>query len=163
MPITTTKLGPGYPGAKNQDALFASRSIMGNTGDNVIWFTKTATITSAAAATAVSVVADAEVGTGRIVHVTDVLARVNGTTGWGTTATVKLQDTNGTPVDFVTYAVAALTNQARVYLSSSNVTNENALSLNTGGTAGKGLQLKGNANGTGSDLVVTVTGYINDV
>lgn len=163
MPITTTKRGPGYPGANNQDALFASRSIMGNTGDNVIWFTKTATITSAAAATAVSVVADAEVGTGRIVHVTDVLARVNGTTGWGTTATVKLQDTNGTPVDFVTYAVAALTNQARVYLSSSNVTNENALSLNTGGTAGKGLQLKGNANGTGSDLVVTVTGYINDV
>lgn len=29
-----------------------------------------------------------------------------------------------------------------------------------GGTAGKGVQLLGNANGTGSTLVVTIEGYI---
>ena len=34
------------------------------------------------------------------------------------------------------------------------------MALGAGGTAGKGLQVKANANGTGSPLVVTVTGYL---
>ena len=37
-----------------------------------------------------------------------------------------------------------------------------ATAKGSGGTLGKGLQLKGNANGTGSNLVVTVRGKIAD-
>lgn len=123
-------------------------------------FRKTATITSAAAATAVSLLADSEIPDGKAVYLTGFLARVNGTTQWGTTATVKIQDTAGTAVDFVTLAVAALTSQARVVPGTANATLENAYANGTGGTAGKGLQLKGDANGTGSDLIVTVWGFI---
>jgi hypothetical protein len=122
-------------------------------------FCKTATITSAAAATAVSLLADSEVPTGKKCYVTGFIGRVNGTTVWATTATVKIQDTNSSAVDFVTMAVAALTSQARVYPGTANVTTENAMANGTGGTASKGLQLKGDANGTGSDLIVTVTGF----
>lgn len=125
--------------------------------EEVIWFVRTATITSAAAATAVSLIADAEVPEGYVPFVVDFNARVNGATLWATTANVKIQDTSA--VDFVTMAVAALTGNARVYKSTANVTVENAMSLGTGGTAAKGLQLKGDANGTGSDLVVTVIGF----
>lgn len=163
MAIANRSTGPGYPGVHRHDAVYMSTTLMGNTSFNVVAFTITATIASASCHTAVSVLADSYVGAGRIVHVTNVIARVNGTTAWATTATVKLQDTNGTPVDFVTYAVASMTSQARMFLGGTDVTTENALSLNSGGTAGKGLQLLGDANGTGSNFVVTVTGYISDV
>jgi len=123
-------------------------------------FHKTVTITSAAAATAVSVLSDAVVGTGRKVFLQGFIGRVNGATNWATTATVKIQDTNGTPVDFVTAAVAALTGNSRVVPGTANVTLENAYANGTGGTLSKGLQLKGDANGTGSDLIVTVWGII---
>lgn len=131
----------------------------GTSVEECVQFTRTATITSAAAVTAVSLIADSEVPVGFTPYVTDFIARVNGTTVWATTATVKIQDTNGTAVDFVTMAVAALTSQARVFKSSANVTIENAMANGTGGTASKGLQLKGDANGTGSDLIVTVSGF----
>lgn len=131
----------------------------GTSAEECVTFTRTATITSAAASVAVSLISDAEVPAGFTPYVTDFIGRVNGTTAWGTTATVKIQDTNGTPVDFVTFAVAALTSQARVYKGTANVTVENAMANGTGGTASKGLQLKGNANGTGSDLIVTVSGF----
>lgn len=134
--------------------------VQANLDSGRIFFSRYATITSAAAVTAVTIIADSEVPAGKKVYVTDFSGRVNGTTVWGTTATVKIQDTNGTPVDFVTVAVAAMTSQARVYLGTANVTDENARSLGTGGTAAKGLVVKGDANGTGSDFVVWVNGYI---
>lgn len=127
--------------------------------EECVSFTRTATITSAAAANAVSLIADSEVPAGFTPFVTDFIGRVNGTTAWGTTATLKIQDTNGTPVDFVTIAIAALTSQARFFKGTANVTVENAMANGTGGTPSKGLQIKGNANGTGSDLVVTVSGF----
>jgi hypothetical protein len=127
--------------------------------EQVIAFVRTVTLTSASAGTAVPVVADSEVPAGYAPYVTDFMARVNGTTPWATTATVKVQDTNGSPVDFATIAVAALTSQARIYRSSANVTVEDAMSLGTGGTASKGLQVKGDVNGTGSNLVLTITGF----
>lgn len=122
----------------------------------------TATIASAAAATAVPLLPASMVPSGKKVYLLGFIARVNGATGWGTTATVKVQDTNGTPVDFVTMAVAALTNAARVVPGTANVTLEDAFAKGSGGTAGKGLQLKGDANGTGSDLIVTVWVGIGD-
>ena len=60
----------------------------------------------------------------------------------------------------MTYAVAGMTANALLGLTSANVTVAPAISLGTGFTAAKGLQIVGNANGTGSDFVVTVVGYI---
>ena len=119
-----------------------------------------ATITSAAAATPVSLLADGAVPAGKKVYLLGFVAEVAGGTNWATTATVKIQDTNGTPVDFVTMAVAALTGNAIVYPGTANITSEAAFKNGTGGTAAKGLQLKGDANGTGSNLVVTAWGVI---
>lgn len=126
--------------------------------DEGIRFFRKATITSAAAATAVNLIADSEVPDGKSVYLEGFMMRVNGTTVWGTTANLKIQDTSA--VDFVTALVAALTSQARVVPGTANVTLEDAYSLGTGGTAGKGLQVKGDANGTGSNVVVQVWGVI---
>jgi hypothetical protein len=123
-------------------------------------FHRTATITSAACATPVNILATADVPTGKKVYLQGFIAKVDGATAWGTTATVKIQDNNGTPVDFVTMAVSALTGNTVVTTGTANITAEDAFSEGTGGTATKGLQLKGNANGTGSDLKVTVWGVI---
>jgi len=83
---------------------------------------------------------------------------VNGATAWATTATVSIKDSATT--GFFTLAVAGLTGNAELRPGSANVTALAAFKLGTGGTAAKGLVLAGDANGTGSDLVVTVTGFI---
>lgn len=115
-----------------------------------------ATISSAGATTAVNVVPDASVeGTQKCYLLPGWVAKVNGTVAWTTAQTVKLQDTNGTPVDYLTMTTAALTSQALVYSGVSNIASENAFTLGTGGTAGKGVQLLGSAAMTGSPLVVT--------
>lgn len=124
-------------------------------------FDVSGTLTSAAAATAVVLLPDARVGPNRKAYLRGGLMRVNGATVWATTANVKIQDTNGTPVDFTTTLVALLTANARVDLSpKANHTLEDAYNLNTGTTLGKGLQVKGDANGTGSDLFVRIWGVI---
>lgn len=123
-------------------------------------FVATASLTSAAAATPVTLLSATAVPLGKKVYITGFHAKVTGSTAWATTATVKIQDTNGTPVDYFTIAVAALTGNAEIRPGTANVTNENAYILGTGGTATKGLQLKGNVNGTGSTLTVTVQGII---
>jgi len=116
-----------------------------------------ATLTSAAAATAINLLADIKVPAGKKAYLQNFIARVNGATAWATTTTVKIQDTNSSAIDFVTFAVAALTANARLVPGTADATLEDAFCLGTGGTAAKGLQLKGNANGTGSDLVVIAT------
>lgn len=123
------------------------------------FFMETVTITSAAAATAVSVLSDARVGPDRKVYVLGVNGKVNGGTLWATTANVKIQDTNTSAVDFVTFLVAALTANAEVGHFTAGVM-EDAMSLGTGGTQGKGLQIKGDANGTGSNFTVTIYGIL---
>jgi hypothetical protein len=124
------------------------------------FFSRTVTITSAAAATPVSILADGDVGTGRKVYVHQIIAVVGGGVAWATTANVKVQDTNSSPVDFFTMLVAALTANANISFASANTTMNAATIGMTGGTAGKGLQVVGNANGTGSTLTVTVRGFI---
>jgi len=121
-------------------------------------FTITGVLTSAAAATAITIIPDSVVLGGRKVYVTNVLANVGGATAWATTATVVLQDSAA--VAGVTYAVAGLTANATLGLTTANVTLAAPVSQNAGFTASKGLQIVGNANGTGSNLFVTVTGYI---
>jgi hypothetical protein len=86
-----------------------------------------------------------------------------GATAWATTASCYIADTSGaggTGLVFVTAAVAALTGNAFVSDASANVTQGSVYALNTGGTTAKGLQIACDANGTGSNLVVTVTGVI---
>lgn len=121
-------------------------------------FTRTVTLTSAAGDTPISIITDSEVGDNEKVHVYDFHAKVNGGTVWATIANVKVQDTDA--VDFITMLVAALTANAFVGLFTSNITPESALELNSGGTLGKGLQVVANATGTGSDLVITVSGVV---
>lgn len=132
------------------------------TTDPIELFHVTGTLTSAAAGTAVNLIPDAQVGTGRKVYIHGYISRVNGATNWATTTSIKVQDTNGTAVDFVTIAVNAGTTNGniRTVPGNANVTLEDAFANGSGGTAGKGLQIKGNANGTGSDMIVTVWGLI---
>jgi hypothetical protein len=123
-------------------------------------FVKTVTITSSAAATAVPIIPDTAVPAGKKVYVTGFIGKVNGATVWATTATVAVQDTAGSPVAGITCAVAAMTANALLGLNTANVTVAAPVSTGVGFTAAKGISLKGDANGTGSDFVVTVTGYI---
>ena len=126
----------------------------------VAMFDATGTLTSSAAATPVVLLPASMVPAGFRVVPIAVFMRVDGGTAWATTANVKVQDTNDTPVDFVTVQVSALGANARVNIASANVTIEDAVLLGTGGTPGRGVQVRGNANGTGSDLRVRVVGYI---
>jgi len=123
-------------------------------------FQRACTITSAAAGTAVHCLADADIPSGKKVYLTGFFALVNGGTLWATTATCAIQDTNGTPVNFVTIPVADLTANATVGPWTALVTFGAAFGAGTGGTTAKGLDIKCNANGTGSDLIVTVSGII---
>jgi len=152
---------PGDPVAticnNNFDELYANSVLALSAGTP---FRRTVTITSAAAATAIPILTDAEVGTGKKVYINQAIGNVNGATLWATTATVAIQDTAGAPVAGVTYAVAGMTANATLYLNTANVTVAAPVSQGAGFTAGKGISLKGNANGTGSNFIVTVTGYI---
>ena len=127
------------------------------------YFYETVTITSASAATAVNILSDARVGANRKVYLLGFIAKVNGATNWATTATIKIQDTNSSAVDFVTVTVNAATTNGNVVSflgSNSNVAAGAGMVPTPGGTLAKGLQLKGDANGTGSDYVCTVWGII---
>lgn len=128
-----------------------------------IWFTRTCTLTSAAAATPVVCLADASVTGSKSAYLMGWHIKVHGATAWATTANCWIADTSGaggTGLIFVTAAVAALTGNAFVADHSANVTQGDAYALNSGSTATKGLQVACDANGTGSDLVVTVFGTI---
>lgn len=124
------------------------------------FFKKTAKLTSAAAATPVHLLTDAEVGAGKKAYVSKVYMSVDGAVNWGTTATVTLQDTAGSPVVGLTAAVAGLTANAMIDEGDTNVTLAAPIADGAGFTAAKGLDIAGNANGTGSDLIVTVFGCI---
>lgn len=129
--------------------------------ENVEFFHETATLTSAAAATAVNVIPDARVGAGRKVYVMGWVAKVSGATNWATTATLTIEDTAA--VAFSTVTVNAATTNGNVVsgpFSSSNVVLNGPMAIGTGGTAAKGVQIKGDANGTGSDWIVSVWGVI---
>lgn len=145
------------------DRGLATRSSAGASTVEGFPFVATATITSTAAGTAVSLKPDTAIPAGSKVYVTNFVAKVNGGTAWsgGSNTIVTIQDTNGTPVVFSTIAVAALTGNAELRPGTSNVTSGAAFYLGTGGTAGCGLVVKGDANaGAGSDLTVTVSGLV---
>lgn len=123
-------------------------------------FHKTVTLTSAAAATPVEIIPDADVPAGRKVYLEGYIAKVDGGTDWATVTTVTIRDKNGTPVAFVTLTASALDGNEVHGPWSDSATLEDAFSEGTGGTAAKGLEVVGDQNGTGSDLKLTVWGII---
>lgn len=122
------------------------------------FFKKTATLTAAAAATPVHILTDAEVGAGKTAYISQVFASVDGGTAWGTAETVSIQDTAASPVVGATFAVSALTANAMVQLADATLLAPVADGV--GFTVAKGIDVVANANGTGSNLLVTVFGCI---
>jgi len=123
-------------------------------------FVRTCTLTSAAAATPVNCLSNADVPAAQRPYLAGWHAKINGATPWATTANCWIQDTSGTANIFVTTAVAAMTANAFIGDHSANVTQNDPYALGTGGTADLGLEVACNANGTGSDWVVTLYGVI---
>lgn len=124
------------------------------------FFKKTATLTSAAAATPVHILTAAEVGAGKKAYVSQVFLSVDGAVNWGTTATITLQDTAGSPVAGATFDASKLLANSMHQLASSDFTLLAPVADGAGFTAAKGLDVVGNANGTGSNLLVTVFGCV---
>lgn len=126
-------------------------------------FFKTATLTSAAAGTAVAVLDDTSVEATEKAYVAGVIIKVNGATAWSdsTATVVYLQDSSGT-ITGLTIAKAGLTANALISaLPDTNVTVGDAIAIGSGFTADEGLQIVGDGDfAAGSDLVVTVYGYI---
>lgn len=127
-------------------------------------FMAVATLTSAAAATPVSIVAAADVGAAEKIYISGFRLNVNGATAWtdSTATVVKIQDTATVPVVGISIAKAGLTGNVIIDTfanGSSTVSNE--ILRNTGFTAAKGLNIVADANfAAGSDIYVTVYGYI---
>ena len=147
-------LVPADEAATSAAAILAVTSLSG------IPFKKTVTLTSAAASTAVHILTAAEVGAGKKAYVHSMFASVNGATKWETTATVVLQDTAASPVVGATIAVAGLGANAQLMIPDTNITLAAPIADGAGFTTAKGLDIKADANGTGSDLIVTIFGYI---
>ncbi len=156
-----TAPGPLGCGGTPSTGCFTSVTIGGAPAEAV--FSRTCTITSAAAATPVVCLADADVPAGKKAYLLGWHAKVNGATAWATTTVCRIADTSGaggSGVLFISALVAALTSNAFIADNSANITQESAYSLNTSGTADYGLQVACDLNGTGSDLVVTLYGAI---
>lgn len=124
------------------------------------FFKKTATLTSADAETPVPILTDAEVGSGKKAYVSQVFLSVNGAVSWGTTATISIQDTNDTAVPGCTFDATKLVANSMHQLASSDFTLLAPIADGAGFTTAKGLNIVGDADGTGSDLIVTVFGCI---
>ena len=132
--------------------------------DPGIPFRKTVKLTSAAATTPVEIIADADVGTGKSVYITSLYANVDGADAWvGTGDVVKVQDTAG--VAAITLAKAtALGANAQAMFGTNGVTLGDGIKEGTGMTATKGLEIlaDGTFETSGSDLIVTVCGFIGN-
>ncbi len=129
----------------------------------VIPFEVTATLTAAAAGTAVHVLAEASVPAGKKAYVTGMLLNVNGATAWtDLTATgLTIQDTNGTPAVGITIPKALLLGNALLSLFTPTMTLANLILRGTGFTTAKGIDIVADANfAAGSDIYVTLTGVI---
>ena len=129
-------------------------------------FRKTVKLTSADATTAVEIIADAAVGTGKCVYITGFYANVNGSDAWaGAGNNVIVRDRATSPVAAITLAKAQLTTNAQLMFGSTGVTLGDGIKDGTGMTATKGIEIlaDGTFETSGSDLIVTITGFIGNV
>lgn len=134
------------------------------TGRPMLFFDRRVILTSAAAATALTIITNEEVPDGYRVYLHGLTARVNGATAWATTATVIVRTKASSPTTLVTLAVADLTaNQfVAMPIADGAITSAWGAEAEKGEFAdsGYGIEVKGDANGTGSDLYVRVWGAL---
>lgn len=126
------------------------------TAEAGIPFKATATLTSAAGATEVVLLADAKVPAGKKVYLHSIFASVDGATEWATATKVSIKDSSD--VEGASFAVSDLI--ANANLTIADATLLDPVAQGAGFTAAKGLEIVADANGTGSNLIVTVFGYI---
>lgn len=150
-----TAPGPIGSGTPNTGA-FSTLAVAG--APTAATFFRTCTLTSAAAATPVVCLAAADVPASLSAKLAKWSAYVNGGSGWGTVTSCVIEDTAGN--DLISMAMAALAGDTFIDDGSANVTKEARYRLGTGGAVDEGLQISCNANGTGSDLVVVLSGSI---
>jgi len=134
--------------------------------DPGIPFRKTVTLKAADATTPVSIIADAAVGTGKCVYITGFYANVDGGTDWsGTGNNVIVRDrADNTPVAAITLPDSILKGNAQLMFGSTNVDLGDGIKDGTGMTPAKGIEIVGDGEFTaGSDLIVTITGFIGDI
>lgn len=133
--------------------------------DPGIPFRKTVKLTSEAATTPVSIIADADVGAGKCVYINSLYANVNGDDAWvGDGDNVIIRDRAGTPVAAITLPDSILTNSAQLMFGSTGVVLGDGIKDGTGMTPAKGIEIVGDGAFTaGSDLIVTITGFIGNV
>ncbi len=135
--------------------------------DPGIPFRKTVTLTSALATTPVEIIADAAVGTGKCVYITGFYANVSDNEAWdGDGNNVIVRDRATSPVAAITLAKAtALGASAQSMFGSNGVTLGDGIKDGTGMTEAKGLEIvaDGAFDTGGSDLIVTITGFIGNV
>lgn len=126
-------------------------------------FRKTITLTSAAAATPVSILSETEVN-GGTVYIDSVILNVTGATAWtdSTGTVVRIKDTTGTPNVVVSYAKANVTGNAVLLIGSTGVTSGSQIIQGAGVALGKGLVADADSNfDAGSDIKITVIGHIS--
>lgn len=121
-------------------------------------FSRSCTLSSAAAQTPVVCLSDADVGAGKVAYLTHWRVKVNGATPWvGPTGAV-IKDTAGNA--FVTIPVGELLGNAFIDDAGATVVLANPYALGTGTASGKGIQVVADMSGAGSDLVLTIGGTI---
>jgi hypothetical protein len=126
-------------------------------------FRKTVKLTAAAAATAVTILADTEVPAGQKVYIDWFNIIVNGATAWtdATATKVSVFDTNSSAIEAIKILKAQLTGNAIINFNTASIVLDTTVLQSTGCTAAKGLVVKADANfGAGSDIYVTIGGVI---
>ena len=133
--------------------------------DPGIPFRKTVTLKAADATTPVSIIADAAVGTGKCVYITGFYANVDGGTDWsGTGDNVIVRDRASSPVSAITLPDSILKGNAQLMFGSTDVDLGDGIKDGTGMTTATGLEIVGDdVFSDGSDLIVTITGFIGNV
>lgn len=139
-----------------QEVDAAEASIAAITAEAGIPFKATATLKSTTGATEVVLLADAKVPAGKKVYLHSIFASVDGTTEWAAVTKVSVKDS--ADVEGASFAVGDLI--ANANLTIADATLADPIAQGVGFTAEKGLEIVADANGTGSDLIVTVFGYI---
>jgi len=134
----------------------AELSIAAITAEAGIPFKATATLTSTAGATEVVLLADAKVPAEKKVYLHSIFASVDGETEW--TGVIEVLVKDSADVEGASFAVADLI--ANANLTIADATLADPIAQGAGFTAEKGLEIVADANGTGSNLIVTVFGYI---
>lgn len=123
-----------------------------------ILFTRSCTLTAAAADTPVDCLADADVPASKKAYMMGWRVKVNGGSAWSPINVCTIEDTTGT--DLITIGATTLGANAFVIDASANVTQETAYALNQGSATAKGLRVVCVSTDAGSDLVFTLFGAI---